>query len=131
MNTSVIYLANTTPQDVAIGGSINLGDVVRRYGKNLAVSGGNILTRGQGYYRHDISIDFTGAAGVTTFMAYENGMPIPGTTVVRTTSAGTVYNIKIPSFVTRNQCCMDKAISVVVSGAEITDATVAALSEKL
>ena len=129
--TSLIYLANTIPQDVAIGGSINLGNVVRRYGKNISSSGGNIVTHGIGYYKTDITIDFTAAAGTTVFTVYENGTAIPGTTVTRTTAAGTIYSITIPSFITRNNCCMDKVITVVVTGAEITEATASAVSVKL
>lgn len=129
--TSCLYLANTAPQDVAINGTVNLGNVVRRFGKNINVSGGNIVTQGPGYYKTDITIDFTGAAGTTVFTVYENGTVIPGATVTRTTAAGTVYSITIPSFITRNKCCVDKTISVVVSGAAITGATASAVSVKI
>lgn len=129
--TSCLYLANTVPQDVAINGTVNLGTVVRRFGKNIYASGGNIVTQGTGYYKTDITIDFTGTAGTTVFTVYENGTAIPGATVTRTTSAGTVYSITIPSFITRNKCCAEKVISVVVSGAAIEDATASAVTVKI
>lgn len=130
MATSILYAANTIPQDVAIGENINFGTPVRRYGKNITMSGGNILTSGAGYYEGDVRLDFVGAAGTTVFTVMENGVPIPGAKIAITTAAGTAYNATIP-FVTRNKCCLDGIISVEVSGASITDATVAIVVEKV
>lgn len=130
MAASILYAANTVPQDVAIGGLINLGTPVRRYGKNITMSGGNIQTSGAGYYNGDVRLDFVGAAGTTIFTVMENGMPIPGAKIAITTAAATAYNATIP-FVTRNKCCLDGTISVEVTGAAITDATVAVVIEKL
>lgn len=122
MSTALIYAANTIPQDVAIGGTVNFGTPVRRYGKNLSMSGGNVITRGQGYYIVDASINFTGAAGTTTFQMYENGMPIPGARVQRTTGAATEYDVKIPTFAILNECCASKTLTMVITGAAVTDA---------
>lgn len=124
--SSILYVANTTPQDVEINGAINFGNIVRRYGKNINLSGGNIQTSGQGYYITDVSVDFIGAAGTTLFTAYENGVAIPGARIAVTTTAGTAYEIHLPTFVTRNTCCIDKTISIVVSGAEASDLTASA-----
>lgn len=122
MSTALIYAANTIPQDVAIGETVNFGTPIRRYGKNLAMSGGNVVATGEGYYIVDASINFTAAAGTTTFQMYENGMAIPGARVDRTTSAATEYDVKIPTFTIRNKCCLDKTLTLVVTGAAITDA---------
>ena len=47
MTTSLIYASNSQPQDVAIGGTVNFGTPVRRYGKNLTMSGGNVVATGE------------------------------------------------------------------------------------
>lgn len=130
MGTSILYAANTTPQDVSIGGTVNFGSPVRRYGQNITMSGGNIVTNGAGYYKADAHITFTGAAGTTVITMYENGMPIPGAISTRTTAAATEYTVTIP-FVTRNKCCIDKTISMVVTGAAITDAIASIVVEKV
>lgn len=121
MSTALLYATNTIPQDVSIDGTVNFGNIVRRYGRNLNMSGGNAIVTGEGYYVVDVSINFTGSAGTTTFQVYENGMPITGAKVTRTTGAATEYDVKIPTFTIRNKCCLDKTLTMVVSGAAITD----------
>lgn len=119
---SLLYAANTIPQDVEIGGTVNFGTPVHRYGKHIRMSGGNVVTKGEGYYIVDASINFTGAAGTTIFQMYENGMAIPGARVERTTGAATEYDVKIPTFGIRNTCCIEKALTMVITGAAVTDA---------
>ena len=123
MATALLYATNNTPQDVAIGEYINFGTPVRRYGRNITMSGGNALVSGEGYYIVDASINFTGSAGTTVFQMYENGMPISGARVERTTGAATEYDVKIPTFAIRNKNnCIEKVLTMGVSGAAITDA---------
>lgn len=129
MSTALIYAANTVPQDVAAGSSINFGAPVRRYGKNIYLSGGNVITSGQGYYTGIVHVTFTGAAGTTAIKVLENGMEIPGAVVNRTTAAATNYEVDIP-FATRNKCCNEKIISVEVTGADITSAIASILVRK-
>lgn len=119
---ALLYASNTTAQDVAIGGTVNFGTPVRRYGKHIGMSGGNVITKGEGYYIVDASINFTGAAGTTTFQMYENGMAIPGARVQRTTGAATEYDVKIPTFSIRNECGLSKTLTMVITGAAVTDA---------
>lgn len=123
MTAALLYATNTQPQDVAIGETVNFGTPVRRYGRNLSMSGGNVVATGEGYYVVDVSINFTGAAGTTVFQMYENGMPITGAKVTRTTGSATEYDVKIPTFTVRNKCgCIDKTLTLGVTGAAITDA---------
>ena len=119
---ALLYAANTIPQDVEIGGTVNFGTPVRRYGKNLTMSAGNVVATGEGDYIVDASINFTGSTGTTVFTMYENGMPIPGARVERTTGAATEYDVKIPTFTIRNKCCLDKTLTMVITGAAVTDA---------
>ena len=129
--TSAMQATNAIPQDVDIGGTVNFGTIVRRYGKNINLVGGNVVTNGIGYYEHNMTVDFTGAAGDTILQAYENGVAIPGARVVRTTGAGTVYSITMPTFLTRNKCCNEKTITLEISGAAVTDLTANVASVKI
>lgn len=57
MSKSVIYANNSSTQTtVATGSIINFGSIVRRYGCNLNLSGGNVVIDGSGYYDVDVNV---------------------------------------------------------------------------
>lgn len=117
MSRSILYAANTTAQTtVATGTVIDFGRIVRRYGSNLNLSGGNVTTMGMGYYDFDANVSFTaGGAGTATIQLYKDGTAIPGASATFTTESATRYAITIP-FTTRDRCCCESTITAVVSG---------------
>lgn len=119
---SLISAANTMPQDIPIDGTINFGSVTHIRGRDLRMTGGNVIATGPGYYQGDATLTFIGSAGVTSITMYENGMKIPGKVATLTTEAGSTYTVVIP-FMFRNQCCQDKTITAEISGAGITGAS--------
>lgn len=128
MSRSALYAANTGDQTIAVNGVINFGNIVRRYGCNTNMSGGNPTLSGAGYYAVDANITFADtAAGTATIQLYANGVPIPGAMAQITTgTAGVVHSISIPAIV-RNTCgCLDNTITAVVTGVAI-DVTNAAI----
>lgn len=116
MSKSVIYAANSTQQNfVASGTIINFGSIVRKYGCNLNLSGGNVVIDGSGYYDVDVNVSFTSAAGTVTVQVYKDGVAIQGATAIVTAAATTSYSVTIPCL-TRETCCCESTITVVISG---------------
>ena len=128
-NKSALYVANNVPQDVAVNGTVNFGLPVRRLGQNIHIYGGNVVTKGAGYYLFNATFDFTGTVGTTNITFYDNGVEIPGAFVIVTTEAAAT-NITIP-FMTRNTCGMEHVITAVVTGQPLTDAYVSMVVEKI
>jgi hypothetical protein len=107
---SAIYTANTTPTTITLTTAqptavLPLGTVVRRFGRNIQLSGNGILLDGEGYYDINASVTMTPTtAGNYTVSLFRDGVAIPGATqTVTATAAGTV-TINIPAIV-RLQCC--------------------------
>lgn len=108
---SALYAANTTSQTVNTNGVISFGNIVRRFGCKLGMSGGNVIISGSGYY--DIDANFTveaGTAGVLTIALYKDGVAIPGANASITAVADSVYNITIPVIV-RQTCDCESTIT--------------------
>ena len=126
MSKSIIYAANTTSQTILVNGTIDFGSIVRKYGNNLGISGGNIVANGVGYYSINSNFTLTaGADGTATITLYKDGSVIPGATQSVSTTNGDVYNFEIPTVI-RNKCCCDSSISAILSGVAgiITNATI-------
>lgn len=129
MSKSVIYAANTATQDyVATGTVVNFGSIVRRYGGNLGLSGGNIIADGIGYYNADVNLSLTGA-GTISVQVYKDGAPITGAEATITGVADTTYSVTIPCLI-RQTCCCESTITVVVSGTTGTITNAAIVVEK-
>lgn len=129
MCKSLLYAANTMAQTVPVGGIVDFGSPVRKAGCNVALSGGNAVVTGAGYYSVDVNIGFT-AVGNVTIRLYQDGVAIPGAVATITGAAGTAYQIVIPAVV-RDKCGCDSTITAVVSGvpAAITDAAIRVVKE--
>ena len=109
---SAIYAANTASQDVSANGVINFGSVVRRFGQNCNLSGGNVVVDGSGYYDVDVNINFLGSATDTaTFTVFKDGTAIPGASATVTTAASTAGTVTIPAVI-REICCCESTITV-------------------
>lgn len=124
---SVLYGVNSTPQVIVVGDRVSFGQPVRRYGKNVNMSGGNVIVKGEGYYDIDANITFVaGEAGVLTITLLRDGTVIPGASASVTVADGSTYSVALPSSVIRQNCCCEADISAVVSGVigTITNATI-------
>ena len=85
---AAIYVANTGAQAVEVGGTINLGAIIRRFGCGLNLNGNGITVDNVGY--HDISAAVTvaaTAAGPVTVSILRDGVVIPGATATGTAAA--------------------------------------------
>lgn len=119
---SLIYTANTAGAAVAVGNTVPLGSVVRRYGQCISANGSIINLREPGYYDVDISITFTAAAaGDVSFTLLQDGVAVPGATASTTiTTAETqIENVGIEATV-RVMCCGNANLSVLVGGTAAT-----------
>ena len=133
MSRSAIYTANTGSQAVAVGGTINLGGIVRRFGCAVDLNGGTINLTEQGYYDVDISITAEPtAAGTVTATLYNGGIAVPGATASATAAAaGDPVNLSVDAMV-RVPCCGNSgSMSVVLSGGAATVTNIVAVVEKL
>lgn len=116
-NASLIFTANTTAQAVSVGGTINLGSVVRRRGCKLTAAGNTIVANGGDYYDADFTVTAVPtAAGTVTVTAFQDGAAIPGATGSATVAAAaTSVDISFPAiFRTRGNA---SAITLVLTGA--------------
>lgn len=112
---SVLFARNTANQTNT---TINFGSVVRQYGCNVGLSGGNVVVTGAGYYDIDVNVTFTaGADGVTSITIYNDGVLVNNAII--SVDGGSAYNITIPATI-KNSCCKDSTVTVVVSGATAT-----------
>ena len=116
MSKSAMYAANTSGQSVAAGGNISFGNIIRRFGCNVNLSGSDVTLRGAGYY--DIDAEFVvtaSAAGTAAITLYKDGTAIPGAVASFTAATDSVYCISIPALV-RTFCCTQSTITAVLTG---------------
>ena len=112
MSRSLIQTANPSSQAVAVGGIINPGSTLRRYGCNCRLNGSVVEIEGAGYYT--ITGTFTvapTAAGNVTVAILENGVQIAGATATVNATAGNPVTIPIVTTV-RQGCCCEGASSI-------------------
>ncbi len=118
------------PQIVPVGGIINFGTPVRRYGCNLDMSNGNVVAKGTGYYNFDTNVSFTaGSSGDAVLTYYKDGVAIPGATVTFGVASGVNYALSVP-FMIRQNCCCDAIITAVLTGITATVNTASIVVEK-
>lgn len=131
MCNAAIYAANTNVQELAVGDVVNFGQIVRRFGPNLMLSGGNVVIEGKGYYDVDVNINLEGTvAGDVTLSLYRDGVRVPGATATVTTAVGSMYSVTIPCIV-RETCCCESEITVVISENAATVNSASILVEKI
>lgn len=125
MSKSIVYAANTATQDVPVNGTINFGNIVRRYGCNTNISNGNGLINGTGYYKINTNFTITDtAAGDVTITLFEDGTAIQGATATITAAVGSLYNINIPAVVRKFGNCNNNVASTITAAVTGTAATV-------
>ncbi len=129
---SGLYAVNNASQTMTINGVINFGQLVRKFGQNINLSGGNVVLRGVGYY--NISANFVltaNGAGPVVIQLYRNGVPIAGAVASMTTTATRVYTLSIPPVKVREFCCNEDIITAVITGDASTITTAAINVDKL
>lgn len=130
MSKSLIYSTNTSTQSVAVGGVVNFGNIVHRFGC-LNMSGGNVVTTTPGYYSIYTNLTIAGTTtGNVTFTLYYNGVAIPGATTTFPTTNATVTQVSIPVPV-RARCCATGTITAVITGSavEVRNAAIEVIKE--
>lgn len=134
MSRSALYVVNTSTQTVAIGDSLNLGGVVRKFGCSGSLIGANSVNINEvGYYDVNVSVTLAPiAAGDVTILLLNNGIAVPGATATGTaTAAGDIVNLSFASIV-RVLCGANAgSLSVALSGADSNVTNVAMTVEKL
>jgi len=135
MSKSAIYTVNNTAQNVAVNGTINLGNVNRRFGNCLSLQGTGIQLAEAGYYDINASITLAPtAAGNVTVTAYKDNMAIPGATATESASeANNPINLSISSLVRKFCPCADgiENITFVLSGTAASVTNIAVVVEKI
>lgn len=134
MSKSLIQTANTSPTPLAVGGTIPLGTVLRRFGCNCRLSGNAVEIEGSGYYTISGTVTLTpNAIGNVSIEVLENTQTIAGTIV--TGSVATVGNsVTLPFETTvRLGCCCEGAsqLSLVLSEGASTVGSVSLRVEKV
>lgn len=107
MSAGYLYSANTTAQTLAVGGTINMGSPVRRYGcvkgtsiPYATVNGTTTTLSNSGccpaYFDVDAAfVVIPTAAGTVTITAFQDGVAIPGATASATVAAATT-SVTVP-----------------------------------
>ena len=126
---SAIYTVNGNVA-ATVGSIIPVGNVVRRFGCGIDISGNGIETKCSGYYKTAASISFNGTAtGTATIQLYKDGVAVPGALATRTTAANTAYTIDLIGM-TRNYDCNSSILTLVLTGVAVDVTNVAVLVEK-
>lgn len=117
MSKSVLYGVNRASQTIVVGDRVNFGNIVRKYGCNINMSGGEVFVTGEGYYNIDSSITFVaGAEGIATITLLKDGSIIPGAGASQTVASGDTITLTVPPSVIRQKCCGESTITAVISG---------------
>jgi len=127
MSKSLLYGVNRTPQVIVVGDRIDFGQVVRRYGCGINMSGGEVSITNEGYFDIDASVTFVaGAAGVVTVTLLKDGAIIPGAGASATVADGDTVTLVLPPSVIRQKCCCESTITAMITGVigSITNATI-------
>ena len=130
MSKAAIYTVNSGAQAVAVGGTINLGSIVRRFGReccdpSINLNGSSITLNEPGYYDIDVAVTaLPTAAGPVTITVFQDGSAIPGSTNTTTAAAaGNPVNVASLPMV-RVRCGSASSISVVLANGAGTVANI-------
>jgi hypothetical protein len=135
MSKSAIYTVNNTTQAVAVGGTINLGTINRRFGQCIDLAGTGIQLNGPGYYNVEASFTVEPtAAGTVIITMYKDGVAVPGAVAYSTaTAADDPVNLSISSIVRKFCPCADgiESLTFVLTGTAANIINSAVVVEKL
>lgn len=137
MSAGYLYSANTVAQAVAVGGTINMGSTIRRFGcaKNTSTpyantNGTTTILSACGKCPTYFDVDATFVviptdAGTVTITAFQDGVAVPGAVASATvTAAATTVTLPISFGVRLNTGVTSSNITYVLSGvtASVTNA---------
>lgn len=135
MNTFIIGTRNTSTQDLAVGDTVDLGSVYRRYisrGKcglnTYEFNGDSISLQHSGFYHVTATITFTApAAGDVVFQLASNGTPIVGATATETITTATteIKTTTIDFYVLVNKGCVAGLPTTLIENISILNTGVA------
>jgi hypothetical protein len=133
MSKSAIYVANTGAQAVAVGGTIGLGGVIRRFGCAVELSGNSVVINEAGYYGVNVSITAEPtAAGTITATLFNNGVEVPGATASATAAAaGNPVNLSFESLVRVFCGATSGTLTLILTGGAANVTNSAMVVEKL
>lgn len=125
---SLIYMTNTTPVDVAAGGTLPIS-VARRTGCAIQNGDNSVILKKPGYYTVNATVTFTGqAAGDVTIELQKNNLVVPGITssVSVATPDTDIYTLTLTGVI-RLLCYEGDAILTLVnnSGVALTISNIA------
>lgn len=125
---SLIYMTNTTPVDVAAGGTLPIS-VARRTGCAIQNGDNSVILKKPGYYTVNATVTFTGqAAGDVTIELQKNNVVVPGitSTVSVATPDTDIYTLTLTGII-RLLCYEGDAILTLVnnSGVALTISNIA------
>lgn len=126
---AAIYTVNSGAQAVAVGGTINLGSIVRRFGREccdptINLNGSSITLNEAGYYDIDVAVTaLPTAAGPVTITVFQDGVSVPGSTNTAQGTAGNPVNVVSLPLV-RVRCGSASSISVVLTNGAGTVANI-------
>ena len=133
MSKSFIMTVNTASQSVNANGSVDFGNIARKFGCNLNLVNDSIKTSGDGYYTYLLNIVVapteTGDFSVTL---YDNGNAIDGATATESVATeGSLITLTVPTAIRiKCGCCeIDHNITCRLSGSA-TVSNVVLLGEK-
>lgn len=125
---SLIYMTNTTPVDVAAGGTLPIS-VARRTGCAIQNGDNSVILKKPGYYTVNATVTFTGqTAGDVTIELQKNNVVVPGitSTVSVATPDTDIYTLTLTGVI-RLLCYEGDAILTLVnnSGVALTISNIA------
>lgn len=135
MSKAIMYTANTSNQTVNEGGNISLGNIIRKFGKNINLNGDSINVCGQGYYDMRVSVTLAPTEeGEVTVSVLKDGVVVPGMTASATAAAaGDLVNLSIVGVVRQFCQCAngDGIFTIVLTQGNATIANIGTVTEKL
>lgn len=110
---SLIYMENSGLANFQANQVIPVGNIIRKYGKNINSNGNGVNVCGVGYYLAIIKLTITPtAAGNFTVQLIENGNAIPGAFAGATGTANEAITLTFNAVVRTNCCEQSKTLNV-------------------
>lgn len=117
---SLIYMTNTTPVDVAAGGTLPIS-VARRTGCAIQNGDNSVILKRPGYYTVNATVTFTGQTdGDVTLELQKNNVVVPGiTSSLSVVTADTdIYTLTLTGII-RLLCYEGDAILTLVNNSSV------------
>lgn len=129
--SSALYASNRNTQVIPAGVPtvIDFGQIVRKSGNQINMSGGNVSILSAGYYDMDANFTLSATAGEVRIQLFQNGTPIPGAYAIVTAVADALYSVTIPDIIKNTS--EEVITAVATSDGEITISNAAIKVEKI